>query len=46
MKGNDKKNKEQKKLKSDGTKIKEQSDYQQDKTRKTTIESSPFKPKK
>lgn len=46
MKGNDKKKKELKKTKSDGTKTKEQSDYQQDKTRKSTIEPSPFKQKK
>lgn len=46
MKSNDKKKKELKKTKSDGTKTKTQSDYQQDKNRKTIAEPSPFKQKK
>lgn len=46
MKSNDKKKKEVKKVKSDDTNTKGQSEYQQDKTRKSTIEQSPFKQKK
>lgn len=46
MKSNDKKKKELKKTKADGTNAKSQSEYQKDKTRKTIIEPSPFKQKK
>lgn len=46
MKSNDKKKKELKKVKSDGTIGKGLSEYQQDKTRKSIIEPSPFRPKK
>lgn len=46
MKGNEKKSKELKKTKSDGTSTKVQSDYQKEKTRKTTLEPSVSKPKK
>lgn len=46
MKGNEKKSKEQKKAKSDGTSSKVQSDYQKDKTRKATTDMIVFKPKK
>lgn len=45
MKSNDKKKKELKKVKSDSTNVKGQSEYQQDKTRKSIIEPSPFKKK-
>lgn len=46
MKSNDKKKKESKKSKANETVIKKQSEYQQDKTRKSIIEPSPFKQKK
>lgn len=46
MKGNEKKNKELKKTKSDVTSTKVQSEYQKDKTRKTIVEPSVPKPKK
>lgn len=46
MKSNDKKKKETKKAKSDGTTTKTQSDYQKDKTRKAILEPVLFKQKK
>lgn len=45
MKGKESK-KESKKAKADGATAKVQSDYQKDKTRKTTLEPSVFKSKK
>lgn len=46
MKSNDKKKKELKKAKSDGITTKVQSDYQKDKTRKSTADPIVFKTKK
>lgn len=45
MKGKENK-RESKKAKSDGTKVKTQSDYQKDKTRKSTVDPIVIKPKK
>lgn len=46
MKGNEKKSKESKKAKADGTSTKVQSDYQKDKTRKSVPDTIVSKPKK